>query len=138
MLRGDDQGIARLVPTASCALPPASMATAVRAPSEASSAAWSATVIPGLPWEGPSAVTSRVVPSAVWPTAEREVRLPSWEPVKPSPEVGTAFPSLHQQRAAAEGRDRARRAGRRGPGTGLRAGRGGTPRPMPARRSPPR
>ena len=69
------------MPTASWALPPASIANAVAAPSEIIWRAWSATVSPGLPWDGPSAVTSISVPWAVWPTAEREVGASSCDEV---------------------------------------------------------
>ena len=64
-----------------------------RAPSDFISAAWSAAVMPGRPCDGPSTVTNRVVPSAVWPTADRDVRESVCEPVKPSPASGIATPS---------------------------------------------
>ena len=79
--RGDDHGTTGPVFSASWALPPASIAKAVSAPSERSRLACSAAVTPGLPWEGPSAVTSMSAPAAVWPTAEREVRASSCEEV---------------------------------------------------------
>ena len=38
-------------------------------------------------------MTNRVVPSAVWPTADRDVRESVCAPVKPSPASGIATPS---------------------------------------------
>lgn len=80
-------------PTAICALPPASIATATRAPRSAMSAACSAAVTPGLPCTGPSAVTRRIVPAAVWPTAVRVVRPSVCAELSPSPALAIAFPS---------------------------------------------
>jgi hypothetical protein len=75
--RGDDHGTTGPVFRASWALPPASTAKAVSAQSERIRLACSSVATPGLPWEGPSAVTSMSAPEAVWPTAEREVRASS-------------------------------------------------------------
>ena len=106
-LRGDDHGIARWVPTASWALPPASIAMAVRAPSEASSDACSATVSPGLPWGG--ALHGHQQEGAIRRLAHGRARRPAAE-LRAGEALaggGNGLPVAHEQRSAAQGRGRA-------------------------------